>query len=94
MPKSIIKKNDWTLRSFTSQNDTLRNHVFINLFHLCAVSAEDDLLDFLCREFTNSFHGNFSCLFPGVAIDAGGNSGEGKRLATFFFGKRKAILIA
>ena len=66
----------------------------INPFHLRTEAAEDDFLYFLRSEIADRPHGNLGSVFPGVAIDAGGNSGEGDRLAIVLFSKGKAAFIA
>ena len=66
----------------------------IQFFHLRTEAAEDDLLDFLRREVADRFHGNRGSSFPGVSIDARGNSGEGDRLASIFFSQVEATSVA
>ena len=71
-----------------------RHLKLVDFFHLCAEAAEDDLLDIPCGIFADRFHGNFGCLFPGIAINAGRDSGEGDSLAAILLGKSKAVFIA
>jgi hypothetical protein len=87
------KENDNKFQSDGPILCTFKN-VSINLFHLCTEAAEDNLLNNLRREFANSFHGNFGCSLPRVAIDAGRNSGEGNSLTIILFGKIKTAFIA
>ena len=71
-----------------------RHLKLVDFFHLRAEAAEDDLLDIPCGIFANCFHGNLGRLFPGVAINAGGDCGEGDSFTVVFFGKSEAVLVA
>ena len=65
----------------------------VNLFHLRGEAAEDDFLDALHRVAADRLYRDLGRLFPGVAVDAGRNSGEGDRLAFAFFGKLEAAAV-